>query len=194
MPKYRPAAGGGFLVRVRGDSRGMAKAVERSGDRVTVEYFHSIAHQERLAVARSDVAGVYLSKQTRCYLYNEDEQRWEMGRVGERDGREYEVNFPDQRSLWVPEACVYVRSNAVVDDPTETLVLKGHETALFHATRLRLVRSLVSPRAASHGLSALTSARIALFPHPVEAVRRVLEDPIQRYLLADEVGLGKTIE
>ena len=31
-------------------------------------------------------------------------------------------------------------------------------------------------------------------PHQVAAVRRVLSDPIQRYLLADEVGLGKTIE
>jgi hypothetical protein len=28
----------------------------------------------------------------------------------------------------------------------------------------------------------------------VEVVRRVLQDPAQRYLLADEVGLGKTIE
>ncbi len=31
-------------------------------------------------------------------------------------------------------------------------------------------------------------------PHQVAAVRRVLNDPVQRYLLADEVGLGKTIE
>ena len=30
--------------------------------------------------------------------------------------------------------------------------------------------------------------------HQVDVVRRVLNDPIQRYLLADEVGLGKTIE
>ena len=35
---------------------------------------------------------------------------------------------------------------------------------------------------------------MSLERHQVEVVRRVLEDPIQRYLLADEVGLGKTIE
>ena len=35
---------------------------------------------------------------------------------------------------------------------------------------------------------------IDLEPHQVEVVRRVLQDPVQRYLLADEVGLGKTIE
>src|SRR5207248_8271269 len=32
------------------------------------------------------------------------------------------------------------------------------------------------------------------YPHQLAIVRRVLSDPIQRYLLADEVGLGKTIE
>jgi ATP-dependent helicase HepA len=30
--------------------------------------------------------------------------------------------------------------------------------------------------------------------HQIEVVRRVLQDPVQRFLLADEVGLGKTIE
>jgi ATP-dependent helicase HepA len=43
-------------------------------------------------------------------------------------------------------------------------------------------------------MSGLLSANIALYPHQVEVIRRVLEDPIQRYLLADEGGLGKTIE
>ena len=40
----------------------------------------------------------------------------------------------------------------------------------------------------------LASSKIELFPHQVEVVRRVLQDPVVRYLLADEVGLGKTIE
>ena len=33
-----------------------------------------------------------------------------------------------------------------------------------------------------------------LLQHQVAVVRRVLEDPVQRYRLADEVGLGQTIE
>ncbi|NJL11517.1 MAG: DEAD/DEAH box helicase [Calothrix sp. SM1_7_51] len=43
-------------------------------------------------------------------------------------------------------------------------------------------------------MTGVLSANIQLLPHQVEVVRRVLSDPIQRYLLADEVGLGKTIE
>ncbi|TIX55891.1 MAG: DEAD/DEAH box helicase, partial [Mesorhizobium sp.] len=53
------------------------------------------------------------------------------------------------------------------------------------------LRALTS---ASQGLTSLLSAGIDFVPHQVAAVRRVLSDPIQRYLLADEVGLGKTIE
>ncbi len=43
-------------------------------------------------------------------------------------------------------------------------------------------------------MSAILSSVIDLEGHQVEVVRRVLQDPVQRYLLADEVGLGKTIE
>jgi ATP-dependent helicase HepA len=40
----------------------------------------------------------------------------------------------------------------------------------------------------------LLSSAIELVEHQVSVVHRVLQDPFQRYLLADEVGLGKTIE
>jgi ATP-dependent helicase HepA len=43
-------------------------------------------------------------------------------------------------------------------------------------------------------MTGFLSAPISLERHQVEVVRRVLQDPVQRYLLADEVGLGKTIE
>jgi ATP-dependent helicase HepA len=41
-------------------------------------------------------------------------------------------------------------------------------------------------------MTGLISAKIRLVLHQV--ARRVLEDPVQRYLLADESGLGKAIE
>jgi ATP-dependent helicase HepA len=49
-------------------------------------------------------------------------------------------------------------------------------------------------RSAAQGMSALLSAGVEFVPHQIAAVRRILADPLQRYLLADEVGLGKTIE
>ena len=39
-----------------------------------------------------------------------------------------------------------------------------------------------------------SSSAVNLYEHQIEIAQRVLDDPIQRFLLADEVGLGKTIE
>ena len=44
------------------------------------------------------------------------------------------------------------------------------------------------------GMQALLSSRIEVFPHQAYVTGLVIEDPIRRYILADEVGLGKTIE
>jgi len=44
------------------------------------------------------------------------------------------------------------------------------------------------------GMSCLTNARLAPKPHQIFVAHRVLQDLYPRYILADEVGLGKTIE
>lgn len=48
--------------------------------------------------------------------------------------------------------------------------------------------------APTRGLQGAVSAAVDLHAHQIGVARRVLADPVQRYLLADEVGLGKTIE
>ena len=68
------------------------------------------------------------------------------------------------------------------------------DTPLFFDGRSQIVRYLAGQRAAFGGLTGLASAGIELLEHQVATVRRILADPVQRYLLADEVGLGKTIE
>ena len=79
-------------------------------------------------------------------------------------------------------------------DPSDVLAIGGAETQRWHDARWSTLESLVSLRSAATGLTGLASASIELVPHQVDAVRRVLADPLQRYLLADEVGLGKTVE
>ncbi len=57
-----------------------------------------------------------------------------------------------------------------------------------------MLNALVRQRAACANVPAFLSSAVELFPHQVEASLTVLSDPVQRYLLADEVGLGKTVE
>ena len=68
------------------------------------------------------------------------------------------------------------------------------ESPLLAEPRLPFLRSILRQRSAAHGMRAVLSSCIELHAHQVETAWRVLQDPVQRYLLADEVGLGKTIE
>jgi ATP-dependent helicase HepA len=44
------------------------------------------------------------------------------------------------------------------------------------------------------GLEALIGSRVELFPHQAFVAGTVINDPVRRFILADEVGLGKTVE
>jgi ATP-dependent helicase HepA len=117
-----------------------------------------------------------------------------MGRTGSYLDGEYEVNLPGRQARYVPETELFVRCRLPIEDPTDVLALKAHETAFFHEHRLEFYRCLIDQRAAFRGMTGLVSSRVELFRHQFDVVQRVLQDPVQRYLLADEVGLGKTVE
>jgi ATP-dependent helicase HepA len=174
--------------------RGIGKVVAHAPGEVTVEFFYSIVRRRCEVVAPDAVNSLArLAAQTRCYVVDERGQ-WRMGRVGRKVEGEYEVLFRQGEARFVRERDVHVRCLAPLADPTEVLIYKGQETPFFHDRRFRFAKSLLQERAACRGMTGLLSSRIELLPHQVEVVRRVLEDPVQRYLLADEVGLGKTIE
>jgi ATP-dependent helicase HepA len=184
----------GQFVRIHEGGRGVAKLVAVSGGTATLEYFDSAAVRVRDEVPETLVRPARIRPQTRCYLYDERRDVWQAGRVGIYVDGEYEVNLPDRTSRYVREAELYVRWAHPIRDPMEVLVSRAHETPFFHEHRLPFVRALIRQRAAARGLTGLLSSRILLYPHQVEVARRILEDPVQRYLLADEVGLGKTVE
>jgi ATP-dependent helicase HepA len=74
------------------------------------------------------------------------------------------------------------------------LAAGGNESAYFRNARLPLLRNLIDQRAACASVFSLLSSAVELYPHQVHAALTVVSDPVRRYLLADEVGLGKTIE
>ncbi len=135
-----------------------------------------------------------LPSQTRVYYFDQRTDTWEIGRVLDDHGDSQLIQFPNSKSRHVRVSEVFVRWSQEVGDPTPFLAHKINESPRFSEGRSAFVRSQVAQRAASMGLSALLASAIELEAHQIEVVRRVLQDPVQRYLLADEVGLGKTIE
>lgn len=192
--RVRHSIAQGSLVKVVTNDLGPAKLVGYSGDMVEVEYFYSVARRERVQVAASSVVPVRLEQKTRVYMYSQLHEGWLIGRIDRWIDSRYEVHMPNRGLLYKEESEIYVRCYCPIDDPAELLAAKAFETPFFHRRRSQLVHWLIEQRAVSRGMSGLLSANVHLLAHQVEVVRRVLEDPIQRYLLADEVGLGKTIE
>jgi len=186
----------GSLVRSPRNDLGVGKVVEVSRIEAVVEYFCSVKNRIRKTVPLSLLQEARLQRQTRCYLWSTTQERWIIGRVydWDEDKLEYEIDLPDSQSLQAVETELYVRCNIPIADPIDILAVKGQETPYFHDRRLAFVQSAIEQRAVSRGMTGLISANIDLYPHQVEVVRRVLEDPIVRYLLADEPGLGKTVE
>src|SRR5258706_4901300 len=76
-----------------------------------------------------------------------------------------------------------------------TAVQRGavDDPALYLARR-DFLTELVLQAAACRGYDSVPAAAIDFYDHQLENLQRVLEDPVPRYVLADEVGLGKTIE
>jgi ATP-dependent helicase HepA len=104
----------------------------------------------------------------------------------------YRVLLEEVEEVWSEAELEPVRPPA--DDPRATLVALRWQGAQTFAARLRFLRVLSCWYENGFGIPAFLGARIFPLPHQIHAARRVLTDRVPRYLLADEVGLGKTIE
>lgn len=176
---------------------GVGKLEDAAGDYCSISVFYSIQRTETLSLPLDAIKRAYLSSQTRVYVKDNDQVR--VGRVTDYlanpDGTiSYEITFPNRKQKDYNEVDLFVRPWCAPDDPADVLAAGGAESQFLHDRRYLAVNRLLKLKSASRGLSAILSAGVDLVPHQISAVQRVLSDPVQRYLLADEVGLGKTIE
>jgi ATP-dependent helicase HepA len=186
----------GKLVRSIDNDLGVGKIVDSNPQFATIEYFDSPVsvrpHIQQVPMA--SVRAKPLLPQTRVYFFDVAAGYWRIGRVHGQVEDTVFIDLPNQQTAQRPVRDVYVRWNCPLPDPWEHLAARLTETAYFHMARVRLIGHLTRQRALSMGMTGLLSAPISLERHQVEVIRRVLQDPVQRYLLADEVGLGKTVE
>ena len=82
--------------------------------------------------------------------------------------------------------------HATLDDPLERF--RANQLGTAEQFNLRSVASDLWTRHLHDSLVSLSHARVDLKPHQVSVVHRVTSSYPHRFLLSDEVGLGKTIE
>ncbi|WP_083583958.1 protein DpdE [Rhodococcus zopfii] len=174
---------------------GLGKVSTVDSGSICIEFFESVAQSVAATVTVSECARVEVPPETRAFWRDPDTHHWRACRVKANSGSTYYVHFPNSEyDSAVDERDLYVRWDRPVADPVDVLVTGGNESAYFYHARIPFLHNIVAQEAASSGISAMLSSAVELYPHQVNAALTVLSDPVQRYLLADEVGLGKTIE
>lgn len=187
----------GQFVRVE-DGLGLGKISKIDGESVVVSYFDSpmcmVAHEVQCHINAVDKSLLLI--ETVVSYYEHESEKWLTGRiVGEvPPPADYLVQFPNDVYRHLPQGDLYVRWNQMLSSPIEWLANQQTYTPMFQEARVDFQNYMLDQREACAGITAALSSSIALETHQLAVVRRVLSDPIQRYLLADEVGLGKTIE
>ena len=178
------------------ENDGLAKLVSAEAGNCIVEYFDSPASDGRVQrqVSKSSLMPRRLGRNTRVYIYSEPDNRWRVARVTEDDGAGLYVRFAHKEDGYIAYVDAFVRWKHPIDNPVAYLSRFITETPQYSEARSQFLQNYISQRGAAFGIKALLSSSVELESHQIDVARRVLSDPSQRYLLADEVGLGKTIE
>jgi ATP-dependent helicase HepA len=186
-----------FVETANGDgrARGVGKLVQRRGGNVRIEYFDLPMQVAPLSfwVPAAEVRGKVLEPQTRVFVRTENHD-WCVGRVLNGEGERLLLQLPNSQPRLVDAEHIFVRWAVPISDPISFLSQKITETPLFADARSDFLAAVTAQRVSCQGVGALLSSAIELTAYQFEVVRRILQDPVQRYLLADEVGLGKTVE
>ena len=186
----------GQLV-VHPKSPGIARIAEIADDRARLDLFESAAQPvgDSLWAPLTEVRRCRLGRQTRVFWRERATGSWRAGRVVGGGPDEYFVRPPNSETdVRLDESDLRVRWDRPLADPLQVLLTGAQESPLYRDARLPMIRSLVAQRAACASMPAISSSRVQLYAHQIETAVQILSDPVQRYMLADEVGLGKTIE
>jgi ATP-dependent helicase HepA len=175
---WRP---GQKLVHPFNPELGVGEVVEVDG-RFLVVRFPDAEREIRLAAEGSGLAPLELGPGTRARLVDSDQEV----QIAERLESGYRLSdgrTVDDADLW---------PLGRVDSPLERLASLRLDPVASLRNRLDGVR--LAELRGGGGFASLLGGRIQLFAHQLHTADRALQDDPVRWLLADEVGLGKTIE
>lgn len=106
----------------------------------------------------------------------------------------YVIELENGTSEVVEEHELKIHEGALAPDPAEMLSQFDFAPWELVNARMELLESYFRATAKSLGIVGYNGARMLPIPHQINAARYALEFGRVRFLLADEVGLGKTIE
>ncbi len=176
---------------------GIGRLVDLDGATARIRYFRGPSRSPYVERESDLLQVVTADIRPHSRVYFHDGQRWRIGRVESEhphgDGR-YIVALPNSDGEILSSDQFDIRWASRIEDPYELLASMGGDSPHVYESRADLMASWHTLRAASAGADGLLLGSVELHDHQLTVVRSVSNDLKRRYLLADEVGLGKTIE
>lgn len=105
----------------------------------------------------------------------------------------YEIEAGDNTAE-VPEYELAPGEGSLAPDPIDMIAQRDIAPWKLASARIRLLEAFFNATARSMGIVGYNGARMLPIPHQINAARYALQFGRTRFLLADEVGLGKTVE
>ncbi|WP_325176865.1 SNF2-related protein [Pantoea sp. 1B4] len=175
---------------------GVGRILSLNEDEALVKYFDSPASYEGISqtVDIKFLQRTQLYAEDLVYRFNYEHAYWQLARVMGYVPNGVRLHFPNKQQEDVCLADIFVRWDRPISDAAALLSERITYTPFWQDARLAYQHQMLKQRNACAGITSSLSSSIELEPYQLAVARRVLSDPIQRYLLADEVGLGKTIE
>lgn len=99
-----------------------------------------------------------------------------------------------QKVIRVSESDLQVGWTRLDPDPIEQLRAYELHNPIWRSLRDKVIEAYAELRSVTLGIEDLVGSRVMLLAHQADVIAQVLADPECRYMLADEVGLGKTVE
>lgn len=176
---------------------GIGRLVSVDGATARIRYFRGPV-KEPYVERESDLQQLAVAEiRAHSRVYFHDGLRWRIGRIeGEHDRGDdrYVVALPNREGEILSSDQFDIRWARKIEDPYELLASLGGASPLVYEPRVDLLASWHALRAAAAGVDGLLLGSVELHDHQLTVVRSVSDDRERRYLLADEVGLGKTVE
>jgi len=186
----------GFIVKHNGEGLGKIRFIQ--GSRITVDFFDPPKTATLVAVidGRKVLKHALLPLNTNCTSPIGKCRIAQIIRVSNKiDPHRYLVEFENGLSQELSEVDLVpsgrIPASNLPLDVSGELRVEGYET---FQKREALAEAWQSTLRGGFGLRALLSSRIDLRSHQAYVAGTVLMDRLPRFILADEVGLGKTIE
>lgn len=106
----------------------------------------------------------------------------------------YDVILDDGSTKRIREDKLEIDFSAPDFHPYKLLKAKASYNYNWYFARNKILKRFLDNESMPYGFNVLTGCRVFLMPHQITSILKMLESKPLRFMLADEVGLGKTIE